>query len=51
MVWWLDLVCPDVSGYREDPRPLIEKSRASDSGGRVPPSFLHQGIITGLTKL
>ena len=35
-----------------DPVSLIEKStHASCPGGRFPPSFIHQVIITGLNKL
>ena len=38
--------------YIKDPVPLIEKSRASCSGGRLPPSFVHQVIIiAGLNQL
>ena len=40
------------SGRIKDPVPLIEMSRASCPGGRLPPSFIHQVIlITGLNKL
>ena len=37
-----------VTGHIQYPLPLIEKSRASCSGGRIPPTFI---IITGLNKL
>ena len=41
-----------VTGHIKAPVPLIEKSRASCPGGRVPPNFIHQLItITGLNKL
>ena len=41
-----------ATGHIQDPVPLIEKSRASCSCGRFPPSFIHQVIvITGLKKL
>ena len=35
----------------KDPVPLVEKSRGLSPGGRFPPSFIHQVIITGLNKL
>ena len=35
----------------QDPVPLIEKRRGFSPGGRFPPSFIHQVIITGLKKL
>ena len=31
-----------ATGHIKDPVPLIEKSRALCSGGRFPPSFIHQ---------
>ena len=41
-------VCP--TGHIKDPVPLIEKSRASCTGGRFPPSFIPKVIvITGLS--
>ena len=40
-----------ATGHRTDPGPLIEKSRALCPGGRFPPTFIHQVIITGLNKL
>ena len=41
-----------ATGHIRDPVPLIQKSRASCLGGRLPPSFIHQVIlITGLNKL
>ena len=39
-----------VTGHIKDHVPLIEKSRESCPGGRFPPSFIHQVIITGLNK-
>ena len=47
-------VCPAVSatGHIKDPVPFIKKSRVSCPGGRFPPSFIHQVIITpGLSEL
>ena len=39
-------------GHITDPVPLIEKRRGLSPGGRFPPSFIHQVIITtGLNKL
>ena len=39
-------------GHIKDPVPLIEKRRGLSTGGRFPPSFIHQVIIiTGLNKL
>ena len=41
-----------VTGHIKDPELFNEKSRASCPGGRFPPSFSHQVIITtGLNKL
>ena len=40
-----------ATGHIKDPVPLIEKRRGLSSGGRFPPSFIHQVIITGLNKL
>ena len=41
-----------VTGHIKDPVPLIEKSRTLCTGGRFPPSFIHQVIIiTGLNRL
>ena len=41
-----------ATGYIRDTVPLIEKSMASFSGGRFPPSYIYQVIIiTGLRKL
>ena len=41
-----------TTGHIKDPVPLIQKSRASCPGGRVPSSLIHQVvIITGLNKL
>ena len=40
-----------VTGHITNPVPLSEKSRASCPGGKFPPSFVHQLIITGLRKL
>ena len=41
-----------VTGHIKDPVPLINKSRILCSGGRFPPSLIHQVIIiTGLNKL
>ena len=37
-----------ATGYIKDPVPLIEKTRGLSPGGRFPPSFIHQVIITGL---
>ena len=37
--------------YIKDPVPLIEKRRELSPGGRFPPSFIPQVIITGLNKL
>ena len=48
LVYKNDLVCPVVFcviWYIKDPLPLIEKSRASCTNGRFPPSFIHQVII------
>ena len=41
----------DTTGHIKDPVPLIEKRRGLSPGGRFPPSFIHQVIITGLNKL
>ena len=35
---------PAATGHRKDPVPLVEKSRASVSGDRFPPSFLRQDV-------
>ena len=41
-----------ATGHIKDPVPLIAKRRGLSSGGRFPPSFIHQVIIiTGLNKL
>ena len=41
-----------VTGHITDPVPFLEKNRASCTGRRFPPSFIHQvNIITGLNKL
>ena len=40
-----------TTGHIKDPVPLIEKRRGLSPGGRFPPSFIHQVIITGLNKL
>ena len=41
-----------ATGHIKDPVPLIEKRRGLSTGGRFPPSFIHQVIIiTGLNKL
>ena len=40
-----------ATGHIKDPVPLIEKRRGLSPGGRFPPSFIHQVIITGLNKL
>ena len=40
-----------ATGHIKDPVPLIEKRRGLSAGGRFPPSFIHQVIITGLNKL
>ena len=41
-----------ATGHIQNPVPLIEKSRASCSGGRFSPSFIPQAIIiTGLNTL
>ena len=40
-----------ATGRIQDPMPLIEKSRASCAGGRVPRSFIQVIMITGLNKL
>ena len=41
-----------ATGHIKDPVPLIEKRRGLSPGGRFPPSFIHQLIITtGLNKL
>ena len=39
-----------VTGHIKDPVPLIEKRRGLSPGGRFPPSFIHQVIITGRNK-
>ena len=41
-----------ATGLIKDPVPVIEKSIDKCPGGRFPPSFIHQLIITtGLSKL
>ena len=40
-----------ATGHIKDPLPLIVKRRGLSPGGRFPPSFNHQVIITGLNKL
>ena len=40
-----------ATGHIKNPVPLIEKRRGLSPGGRFPPSFIHQLIITGLNKL
>ena len=40
-----------ATGHIKDPLPLIAKRRGLSPGGRFPPSFIHQVIITGLNKL
>ena len=40
-----------ATGHIKDPVPLIAKRRGLSPGGRFPPSFIHQVIITGLNKL
>ena len=37
-----------ATGHIKDPVPLIKKGRGLSPGGRFPPSFNHQVIITGL---
>ena len=40
-----------ATGHIKDPVPLIEKRRGLSPGGRFPPSFIYQVIITALNKL